>query len=301
MNGSSTATPTVAPQVTLPTVLRDLVSLTKPRLSALVVLTAGGGMWLAPGPLAFVDFLWTIVGTTLLVGAANAVNCWIERDVDRLMARTASRPLPARRLDPAWGVAVGVALAAVSLPMLYLAVNPLTAALGVVALLSYVLVYTPMKRRSPLAVFAGTVPGAMPTLMGWSAATGQVGGAGLALFATLAVWQLPHFLAISVFREREYALAGFRIASTVWGGRAVRIHAVVWAAALIPVSLLPWTLGAAGPIYAAIAFVAGAAYLFVAADGLRTDDPVRWARRLFFTSLVYVPALFLGVGVDGGR
>lgn len=298
MNG--TASTAVADPATFSSIARDVVSLTKPRLSSLVVLTAGGGMWLAPGPLAFADFFWTILGTTLLVGAANAVNCWLERDVDRLMARTASRPLPARRLDPVWGIVVGAVLSAVSLPMLALAANPLTAVLGAIALLSYVLLYTPLKRRSPLAMFVGTVPGAMPTLMGWTAATGRVDGAGLALFATLAIWQLPHFLAIATFREREYALAGFRIASSVWGGRAVRLHAVAWAVVLVPVSLGPFWLGAAGPLYAAIAILAGVAYAVVAAQGLFASDPNRWARTLFLVSLLYVPAVFAGVLLDGG-
>jgi len=282
----------------------DLVALTKPRLSALVVLTAGGGVWLAPGPLPLATAFWAILGTTLLVGAANALNCWLERDVDARMTRTATRPLPAGRIDPAWGIVVGGVLSLVSLPILWVGTNPLTAALGATALVFYVAFYTPLKRRSPLAVYVGTVPGAMPTLMGWTAVTGGVGAPGLALFGILALWQVPHFLAIGTFGARQYERAGFRIGPLVWGRRSCWWQAVIWAAVLVPVSVLPTWLGAAGPVYAVVALAASIAYLVAAARpmGEPGDDATTqaWAKRLFFTSLAYVPVVFFALALDGG-
>ncbi|HJK99170.1 MAG TPA: heme o synthase [Polyangiaceae bacterium LLY-WYZ-14_1] len=286
--------------------LRDLVALTKPRLSSLVLLTAGGGAWLAPGPVDLPRFFFAIVGTTLLVGAANAANCWLERDIDARMTRTAERPLPAGRLDPAWGIVVGAVLAVLGLPTLFLGVDALTATLGATALVTYVLLYTPLKRRSPHAVFVGTIPGAMPTLIGWTAMTGSIDPPGLVLFAILALWQVPHFLAIGIFRLDEYARAGFRIGPLVWGLRGTRWQAVLWAAVLVPVSLAPVAQGVAGPVYGVIAGLASLAYLAMAArpfDPEGDDDesgPRRWAKRLFLTSLLYVPFLFLGIFVDAG-
>src|SRR5579871_310059 len=198
---------------------RDLVALTKPRITALVLLTGAVGTCLAPGHAPAAKRLLALAGTALIVGAANALNMWWERDVDALMSRTRNRPLPAGRMSPDVALAFGLALAVVSAPMLFL-VNVVTGLLGLVALASYVLVYTPLKRSTHWALLVGAVPGAMPPLLGWTATTGSIGLGGALLFVVLFLWQVPHFAAISIFRAGEYARAGLQVVSVQHGEAA---------------------------------------------------------------------------------
>lgn len=278
--------------------LRDVVSLSKPRITALVVATTAGGLFLAPGALTVASILMVLACTAMTVGAANTLNCYLERDVDGLMARTRGRPLPAGRL-PSWvALAFGLVLAFLSVPLLAWLVNPVTAALASVALLSYVLVYTPMKLRSPVALFVGAIPGAIPPLMGYTAVTGRIEIEGLALFAILFIWQIPHFLAISIFRKNDYAGAGFKILPVVWGDRAARWHAVVWSALLLPVGASPWFLGMTGPVYGVVALLVGAAFLGLALRGLSPKADFRWARGFFFFTLLHLTALFTVLMLD---
>ncbi len=157
---------------------RDVALLAKPRLSGLVVCTAAGGMWLAPGHLTFPRALAILVGTTAVVGAANALNCFLERDVDARMRRTRDRPLPAGRVDPRVALGLGLGIPIFAIPLLAWVANPLTALLAAIALVTYVAIYTPMKQRSTLALFVGAVPGAIPPLMGWTGVTGFAPAAG---------------------------------------------------------------------------------------------------------------------------
>ncbi|MCA3012209.1 MAG: protoheme IX farnesyltransferase, partial [Myxococcaceae bacterium] len=198
---SNEAVTSRASERTAAALVRDLASLTKPRLSGLVLFTTAGGMWLSGAPLTWWSWLVALLGTAGTVGAANAFNCYLERDSDRFMARTAVRPLPQARLEPVVALGFASALALVSVPVLFVGVNALTGALGLLALTSYVLVYTPMKSRTHWAMVVGAVPGALPPLMGWTAATGRIEGPGLVLFAILFVWQMPHFIAIALFRK----------------------------------------------------------------------------------------------------
>src|SRR5688572_25744505 len=184
--------------------VRDLVSLTKPRITLLVVITTAGGLWLAPGALSPWTVAVTLLATAIVVASANALNCWMERDSDRLMARTRNRPLPAGRLDARVALVFGVALGVASVPLFTFLVNPLTGLLAAIALVSYVWVYTPLKQKSWTALLVGAVPGALPPLMGWTAATGKLELPGLVLFAVLFVWQIPHFIAIALFRQDDY-------------------------------------------------------------------------------------------------
>ena len=200
---------------------KDLLLLAKPRLSGLVVLTTAGGVALAPGRIGVGRAVVSIVGTAAVVGAANALNCWLERDVDARMRRTRDRPLPAGRVEPFVAFALGIAIPIFALPVLALVASPLTALLAFLALVVYVAVYTPMKRRSTLALFVGAVPGAIPPLMGWTAVTGRLDAGGLALFALLFAWQLPHFLAISIYLAEDYARGGLQVFALVHGERAV--------------------------------------------------------------------------------
>jgi protoheme IX farnesyltransferase len=300
MPPESTTAPAPAParEASLAATARDLVALTKPRITLMVLLTAAGGMWLAPGSLSLGSVLVFLGALAATVGSANALNCWLERDVDALMRRTASRPLPSQRLAPRPALAFSIVLGVVAVPLLAVAVNPLTGLLGAIALVSYVLVYTPMKQISPAALLVGAVPGAMPPLMGWTAMTGRVDLPGLVLFGMLFIWQLPHFIAIATFRKDEYARAGLKVLPWVRGDRVARVHAIAWAALLVPVSLALVPLGVAGWGYAVVTGVMGAAYLVQASRRPAEGGEARWAKRLFLTSLVYLPVVIAVLMID---
>lgn len=277
----------------------DLLSLTKPRLSSLVLCTLAGGMWLAPGELSLARWLLTLLGTAGTVGAANALNCWLERDRDRLMARTRDRPLPSGRMEPAVALGFGLGLAAVSLPILALGSNWLTAALGVLALLSYVAAYTPLKARAAGAMLVGAVPGALPPLMGWTAVTDRLGVGGLVLFGILFTWQMPHFLAIALYRKGEYRLAGLRTFPIVYGDGATRGWMVAWTVLLVGTSVLLVPLGMAGPLYFAVALLLGGAFLLLVVLGLVRREGRAWARKTFLFSLIYLAGLFGALLLSG--
>ena len=191
--------------------IADYVSLAKPRITALVVFTTASGLWLAPIRPSPGIILVTLLGTVLAVASANVLNMYLERETDALMSRTMRRPLPARRMDPRIALRFGLLLGTVSLPLLSLAVGPLPGLLVAIALVSYVLLYTPMKRRSPASLLVGAVAGAVPPLIGWTAATGTFDLPGLLLFAVMFLWQVPHFLAITLFRRDDYARAGLLV------------------------------------------------------------------------------------------
>ena len=279
--------------------IRELVALTKPRITLMVVITAAGGMWLAPGAATMATILIALSAIALVVAGANTLNCWLERDTDKLMARTASRPLPAERLAPTPALVFGVALGALSLPLLAFCVNPLTALLGAVSLVIYVGIYTPMKQLSPAALLVGAIPGAMPPLMGWTAVTGSIDAPGLVLFGVLFFWQLPHFIAISSFRKKEYERAGLKVLPSVRGDETARVHALFWALALLPTSLALLPLGVAGWVYELVAGALGVHYLVATVRWLRAaPDDVRAAKRVFFASLVYLPLVFAVLVID---
>jgi protoheme IX farnesyltransferase len=274
--------------------LRDLVLLAKPRLSGLVVLTSAGGVALAPGEMGAGRAALTILGTAAVVGAANALNCWLERDVDARMRRTRDRPLPAGRVEPFVALGLGLAVPAFALPALALVANPLTAALAFIALAVYVVVYTPMKQRSTLALFVGAVPGAIPPLMGWTAVTGRLDPGGLALFALLFAWQLPHFLAISIYLAEDYARGGLKVFALVHGERATRRWIAASTIVLLAASLALLPLGVAGPAYGVVAALLGAALAGYAFSGLG-EEGGRWARNLFLATLAHLTLLFIAL------
>ncbi len=277
-------------------VVGDYVALTKPRLSGLVLFTAAGGMWLSGKPLDWKTWLLAMLGTAGTVGSANTINCVIERDSDRFMARTAKRPLPGQRMDPKHALLFAIVLGLGSLPMLAW-VNWLTGVLGLLALVSYAFVYTPMKSRTHWAMHVGAFPGALPPLMGWTAATGRIEWPGLVLFAILFVWQLPHFIAIALFRKSEYRAAGLTSLPLEKGDDTARLHAVGYVALLLPISVAPYFVGVAGWLYLGVAFVLGAVFLTVAIRGWRGKLGDVWARQLFVTSLLYLTGLFTAFGL----
>lgn len=278
--------------------VRDLVALTKPRITMMVLVTAAGGMWLAPGSLDLGAVAVMLLTTGMVVGAANTLNCYLERDSDRLMARTAKRPLPDRRLEPSWALGLGIAMGLFAVPTLTLAVNPMTGLLGGIALVSYVAIYTPMKQYTPAALFVGALPGALPPLMGWTAVTGSIAVPGLVLFGVLFCWQIPHFIAISVFRQEDYERAGLKVLPSVSGMRSTKVQATVYAGALWVVSLLLVPYGLAGTLYLVSATVLGGYFFGASIRGFWVEDSDAWAKKLFVASLLYLTALFAALIVD---
>jgi heme o synthase len=277
--------------------LRDVVSLAKPRITLMVLVTTAGGLALAGGVSALTA-LYTLLGTALVVGSANTLNCWLERDSDRLMTRTQNRPLPAGRLSPQVALWFGLLLGGIAIPMLTLGVNRLTGLLAAIALVSYVAVYTPMKQKSPAALLVGSVPGALPPLIGWTAATGRLEWAGIVLFGVLFFWQLPHFIAIAIFREAEYTRAGIKVLPAVRGLRVAKLHAIVHSVLLLAVTVALVPLHVAGGLYLTVAVALGVGMLGIAIKGLTTKADHAWARQLFAASLVYLPLLFVALAVD---
>jgi protoheme IX farnesyltransferase len=262
-------------------------------------------MWLAvrlgaAHALSWRAALVALAGLAMIVSGAGALNMYLERDSDGLMIRTADRPLPARRLSPSLALGFGFVLSVAALPLLAFGSGMLTGLLAALSLFLYVFVYTPLKRRTSHALLIGAVPGAMPPLIGWTAASDHIGLGGLALFSVLYLWQLPHFLAIATFRRQEFARAGIKVLPNERGDRTTRLHALGYTIALFAVSLVLVPLGVAGPIYLATALGLGALFVGVAATGLRpraleAAESERWARSLFLVSLVYLPLLILAL------
>jgi protoheme IX farnesyltransferase len=277
----------------------DYLELVKPRITALVVFTTASGLWLAPHGLPAHTVILTLLGTVLIVAAANTLNMYLERDSDALMARTQNRPLPAHRMEPVQALKMGLVLAAISVPLLTFGVGPLPGLLASIALVSYVLLYTPMKRQSAAALLVGALPGAIPPLIGWTAATERLDLPGVLLFAVMFLWQVPHFLAITLFRKEEYARAGLIVQPNEPGGEhAARMNIIRYTVALVAVSLLFVPIGSGHALYLAAALLAGAAFLAYGILGLRHDAGTRWARNLFALSLVYLPVVFGALMID---
>lgn len=275
------------------------MALTKPRITLLVLLTTAGGSWLAHQPMTPLTWALTQAGVALIVGGANALNMVIERDTDALMKRTANRPIPAGRMPYRVALWFGVVLSALAVPILAIGVNATTALLAVLANIVYVLGYTPLKRRTHWALQVGAIPGAIPPLLGWTAATGKVELAGVVLFAILFAWQIAHFHAIALFRKGDYARAGLVVMPNALGDHATR-HAIVrWAGVLLACSLALVPLGVAHQPYLVVATVLGVAFVAIAMLGLRPRATIRSARLAFVASLFYLMLLFGTIVADG--
>ena len=257
-----------------------------------VILTAVGGISFAPGTHPPLKSLIAILMTALIVGCANAWNCFFERDKDGQMRRTMTRPFPSGRLPLGWPMVFWLVVVLAALPILAWASNLLTAGLGLGALITYAFIYTPLKYKTPQALYIGAIPGAAPPLMGWTTVTNSVDLGGLALFAVLFFWQLPHFLAISLYLKEDYGRAGMKLYSIVYGERRTRIGIVVTSVLLIPATLSLVPLGLANMFYGACALVLGAAMVLYALKGLRPGAGNKWARSMFLATLIYIPLLF---------
>jgi protoheme IX farnesyltransferase len=278
-------------------VMSDYIALAKPTITSLAVFMAASGLFLG----GFAELrlaLAALLGIALVVGSANTLNMFIERDTDRLMTRTAERPLPAGRMQPGHALWVGAISGVSGLLLLGVMVNALTMWIGAASLCVYVLLYTPLKRVTTWALLIGAFPGAAPPLMGWTAATGELGGPGLALFSIVLIWQMPHFLAITMYRKEEYQRAGIKVVANVKGEHVAKLQILAYSTALLPCSLALGFTGAAGWIYVAVASALGLWFWWEALKGLRAEPEPRWARSLFFGSLLYLPLLMAGLGLD---
>jgi protoheme IX farnesyltransferase len=278
----------------------DIVALTKPRLSGLVVATAGVGVAVAPGHFPLTQGALFVFATTLLVGAANMLNSYMERHVDAHMVRTADRPLAAGRLDPRIALWLGIAGGVLMVPLLALVANVLTALLGAIAYLTYVLVYTPLKQRSSWALPVGAIPGALPPAMGITAVSGRLDAVAAVLFAILFVWQLPHFVSISLYLKDDYARGGLKVFALVHGERRSAIVIAVTAAALLPASLAASSVGLGRLVYAIVAVALGVAFFGLTAMGPFVENVQRWSRWVFRASLVYLVLLLAALSASAG-
>jgi protoheme IX farnesyltransferase len=266
--------------------------LVKARLTTLVLLTTLVGFYLGwRGAMNFALMINTLAATALVASGASALNQLLERDYDAKMRRTQSRPLPSGRLQPTTVAIFGGACSVAGLVYLALAVNLLTSVIGAVTLVSYLFIYTPLKRLTWLNTAIGAIPGAMPPLMGWTAARGELSGEGWALFAILFFWQLPHFFAIAWMYRDEYAKAGFKMLPGIDpDGTRTAHQAVSNTLALLAVSLCPFVFKMAGTTYLVGAIILGAGFLFCAIQFSRQLTLTR-AKQLFFASIIYLPLL----------
>jgi len=272
----------------------DFIALGKPRLNFLVVASSLAGYAMAGGSTGDVPLLLcTVVGTGLVAGGASAFNQVIERQPDGLMRRTRTRPLPDGRLQPRESLVFATLASLAGLALLGAGANLLSAAVALTTLVTYAAIYTPMKRRSSFATVVGAIPGALPPVIGWAAARGSLPAEAWLLFAIVFLWQLPHFLAIAWSYREDYARAGFPMLPVIEpDGRSTARQAVVYAAALLPVSLAPTLMGLTGTTYFYGALALTVLFLALAVQFARTRG-IPDARRLFFGSIIYLPLLWI--------
>ena len=271
----------------------DFVTLMKPRLNFLVLLTTAAAYSLGAGPNStLIDLVHTLLGTFLVAGGAAALNQVWERQTDRLMRRTRTRPLADMRMTAAQGAIFGLLLTMAGAAELAYFINPLSAIVALLTTASYLLFYTPLKLRTSLSTIAGALPGALPAVIGWAAATNTLSLEGWVLFGIVFMWQMPHFLAIAWIYRDEYAGAGMPLLPVIEpDGRSTGRQAVLYTAALIPLSMMPAGIGLATARYLVGAIALGAVLMFLSVEfSAKRDLPT--ARRLFFGSIVYLPILW---------
>jgi len=271
----------------------DFVTLTKPRLNFLVLLTTAAAYSLGAGPQSrLIDLVHTLLGTFLVAGGAAALNQVWERRTDRLMRRTQWRPMANERLSVAQGTAFGIVLTIAGVAELAFFINTLSAAVALFTTASYIFMYTPLKLRTSLSTLAGALPGALPAVIGWAAATNTLSIEAWVLFGIVFMWQMPHFLAIAWMYRDEYARAGMPLLPVIEpDGRSTGRQAVLYTAALIPLSLMPTLVGLATMRYLVSAIALGAILMMLCLEfSAKRDLPT--ARRLFFGSIIYLPILW---------
>jgi heme o synthase len=294
---SRTAAPAALAGGRVRQVAADYVTLTKPKVQSLLLLTTVTTMYVAGDPSLALVF-WTVLGGSLASGGAGAVNHWYDRDIDAQMARTAGRPVPSGRVTPAAALRFGVALAGLSFLVLSVAVNLLSAFLALAGFLGYVFVYTVwLKRSTPQNIVIGGAAGAVPPLVGWAAVTGHVDPTALYLFAIVFYWTPPHFWALSLLMKDEYARVGVPMMPVVHGEPETRRQILLYTGLLLVLTLLPVVFGFFGALYAAAALLLGGAFVALAVRLQRRADR-RNALRTYLFSLAYLAALFCAMVLD---
>jgi protoheme IX farnesyltransferase len=275
--------------------MADYVALAKPRVVSMVLVTTAVGYYLgSAGSPRLAPLLWTLLGTAIAAGGTLALNQYAERDLDARMERTCHRPLPEGRIRPGEALALGVTLLVAGLALLVAVAGPVAALVTASIAVTYLLLYTPLKRVTSLCSLVGAVPGALPPVAGWAAARGELGAEPWILFAIMFLWQIPHSLAIGRMYRDDYARAGIRVLPVVdRDGWTTGAHVVTHSLALVPVALLPTLVGLAGAAYFLVALVLGVGFLWAAVSLARSGSAAA-ARRLLFASLIYLPVL-LGV------
>ncbi len=273
--------------------MRDYIALTKPRITWLILMSTGVGYFFgAKSGWNFLTLLHTIIGTGLIASGTAALNQWYERDADAKMKRTQDRPLPAGRLVPRNALIFASLISAAGFVELFVAVNPLSAWLGLFTLASYLFIYTPLKRRSPHSTTIGAIPGAMPPLIGYAAASGTLTWDAWILFAILFLWQFPHFYAIAWMYREDYERAGIRMLPVVEpDGESTARRILLYSLLLIPISLVPKFLSMTGNLYLFGALAIGLMFLYA---GIRVsfDRTRQQARRVLLASVIYLPVLY---------
>ncbi|OIQ18602.1 MAG: protoheme IX farnesyltransferase [Bacteriovorax sp. MedPE-SWde] len=271
-----------------------MLELTKPKLGSLVIATVVSGILLTG---KFIDFFYlsfALFLTTLVVASATTLNCWMEKDVDSLMERTKDRALPSGRLKPIVALIQGIVLIAISIPLLVIYVNVDTAILGFVAFALYLFAYTPMKSKSPLALYVGAIPGAIPPVMGRTIVVGHIDPFGWILFAILFVWQLPHFMAISIYHNDDYMTGGIKVYSHVLSEKVLKILIVLLTVLLLGISVLPYFYQLSSFNYLIASSVLGGLFVLQSLFGFFTkteEQYIVWARQYFIGSIIYLPLL----------
>ena len=281
-------------------VLGDFVEICKPRIALLVLVTTFAGMWLASGASLAIDLvILTLLGTGLASAASGAFNNYVDREVDKLMARTRTRALPCSRLHPQQALWLGVMLSLWSFAILFYLVNPLTAILVQFTTFFYVVIYTRwLKRSSPLCTEIGGVAGAMPPVIGWAAVTNEVAWPALVMFLIMFIWQPPHFWALALLRKDEYRKAELPMLPVVSGDRATKVRMLLYTIALVPASLAMYYLQLVGLVYLVLALALGIAYLVLTIDFARKPITHKSTRKLFGFSILYLLGLFTLIFID---
>jgi heme o synthase len=280
----------------VPALINDYIALTKPRVTWLILMSTGVGYFFGvqrgtPG-WHWWTLLHTIIGTGLIASGTAALNQWYERVADGQMRRTQARPLPSGRLSAGKALAFAIAISAAGFAELWFGANPLAALLGLITLLTYLFVYTPLKQRSPHSTTIGSIPGAMPPLIGFAAASGTLTWHAWVLFAILFLWQFPHFYAIAWMYKEDYARAGIRMLPVVEpDGKSTARRILLYSIALIPISLMPKFFAMAGNVYLYGALALGLVFVYYGLR-IRWDRTRNQARRVLLASVIYLPALF---------
>jgi protoheme IX farnesyltransferase len=272
--------------------MKPYLALTKPRITWLILMSTAIGYAFGAKSWQLLTLFHTILGTGLIASGTAALNQWVEREADGKMRRTQGRPLPSGQLDPRRALIFAIAISVIGFVELVFAVNLLAGLLGLFTLLSYLFVYTPLKQRSPHSTTVGAIPGAMPPLIGYAAASGTLTWEAWALFAILFIWQFPHFYAIAWMYREDYARAGIRMLPVVESdGVSTSRRIVLYSMALLPISLLPRFLGMTGNVYLYGAAIMGMLFLYTGYRILN-DRTRQRARNVLLTSVVYLPALY---------